>query len=89
MQRIGIPDRIVVHRLIIKELEASATSNTSSMVRKQHRSICNIYKLIMRRYSGVHRWCRSSGVVRKCRKREHILIKHDIMRYVNAISGNM
>jgi hypothetical protein len=75
--------------VIIKELEASATSNTYSMVRKQRRSICNIYKLIRRRYSGVHRWCRSSGVVQKCRKREHILIKHDITRYVNTISGNM
>jgi hypothetical protein len=36
---IDVLDRIVVHRLIIKELEASATTNTCSMVRKQRRSI--------------------------------------------------
>jgi hypothetical protein len=79
MHRIGVPDGIVARRLTIEELEAIATSDTCSMVRKQRRSICNIYKLIRRRYSGVYRWCRSGGVVRKCRKREHILIKHNIM----------
>jgi hypothetical protein len=89
MHRIDVPDGIIVRHLIIKELEASAASDTCNMVRKQRRSICNIYKLMRRRYSGVHRWCRSGGVVQKCRKREHVLIKHDITRYVNAISGNM
>jgi hypothetical protein len=59
MHRIDVPDGIVVHRLIIEKLEASTTCDTCSMVRKQRRSICNIYEFVRQRYSGVHMWCRS------------------------------
>jgi hypothetical protein len=84
----GVID-VLVRRLIIQELKSSAASDTCSMVRKQRRSICSIYKLIRRRCNGTHRWYGCRRVVRKCGKREHILIKHYITRYVNAVGRNM
>jgi hypothetical protein len=49
MHTIDVRHMNIVRRLIIEELEASTATDTYSMVRKQCRSICNIYKLIRRR----------------------------------------
>jgi hypothetical protein len=91
MHGTGVLDviHVRVRRLIIQELKSSAASDTCSMVRKQRWSICSIYKLIRRRCNGTHRWYGCRRVVRKCGKREHILIKYYVTRYVNAVGGNM
>jgi hypothetical protein len=36
----------------------------------------------------MHKW-RCSGGHKELSKRKHVLIKHDIPRYINTISGNM
>jgi hypothetical protein len=78
-----------IRRLIIQKLKTSAASDTCSMVRKQRRSICSIYKLIRQRWNRSHMWYGCRSVVRKCGKGEHILIEHYVTRYVNTVRGNM
>ena len=75
--------------LFFKELETSTTANTCSMVREQHRSICNIHKLIRQRCGRRSVWHKSDRGIRKCTKGKHILIKNNVTRNVNAIGGNM
>jgi hypothetical protein len=59
------------------------------MVRQQNRRICNIYKLIRRRYRRWHMCRRSGDISRKCGKKKHNLIKDDITGYVDTIRRNM
>ena len=78
-----------IRHLFIKELKVSVASNTCSMIRKQRKGICNIHKLIRRRCRHGHWWCGNGRACWKCTKREHIFIKHNVTRDVDAICRNM
>ena len=74
-------------RVIVQELQPGTAPNTCTMVRKQNRSICNIFKLVNR---GRDRRCRSGcGGGWHVSKRKHSLIEDDISRNIHTIRWNM